>query len=274
MSKRVYEIAREKSLDSKEVIKRLREAGVEENHPSATIEDPVYERVFGDGQNGQPNAEATPTEPAGATVEDAQNGRPEASAVSTPGAPVEQQEPVTEARRSGRKRRRVVIDASATNRGASRTAATPAAAREQPKAAPVEEHVGETANKTAVRIEPGATVKDLADALDRRDRARRRRNGGRGRARGHRRACSGRGIAGGCSRGPRREATGSHGDGPRRPRQDLTFGPNQAGKRSVWRGRGHHAAHRRLPGRERGQEDYLHRHSGPRGVYRDAGPRC
>ena len=165
MSKRVYEIAREKSLDSKEVIKRLREAGVEVNHHSATIEDPVYERVFGDGQNGQPNAEATPTEPAGATVEDAQNGRPEASAVSTPGAPVEQQEPVTEARRSGRKRRRVVIDASATNRGASRTVATPAAAREEPKAAPVEEPVGETANKTAVRIEPGATVKDLADAL-------------------------------------------------------------------------------------------------------------
>jgi translation initiation factor IF-2 len=165
MSKRVYEIAREKSLDSKEVIKRLREAGVEVNHHSATIEDPVYERVFGDGQNGLPNAEATPTEPAGATVEDAQNGRPEASAVSTPGAPVEQQEPVTEARRSGRKRRRVVIDASATNRGASRTAATPAAAREEPKAAPVEEPVGETANKTAVRIEPGATVKDLADAL-------------------------------------------------------------------------------------------------------------
>src|SRR5829696_48219 len=165
MSKRVYEIAREKSLDSKEVIKRLREAGVEVNHHSATIEDPVYERVFGDGQNGQPNAEATPTEPAGATVEDAQNGRPEASAVSTPGAPVEQQEPVTEARRSGRKRRRVVIDASATNRGASRTAGTPAAAREEPKAAPVEEPVGETANKTAVRIEPGATVKDLADAL-------------------------------------------------------------------------------------------------------------
>ena len=165
MSKRVYEIAREKSLDSKEVIKRLREAGVEVNHHSATIEDPVYERVFGDGQNGQPNAEATPTEPAGATVEDAQNGRPEASAVSTPRAPVEQQDPVTEARRSGRKRRRVVIDASATNRGASRTAATPAAAREEPKAAPVEEPVGETANKTAVRIEPGATVKDLADAL-------------------------------------------------------------------------------------------------------------
>ena len=165
MSKRVYEIAREKSLDSKEVIKRLREAGVEVNHHSATIEDPVYERVFGDGQNGQPNAEATLTEPAGATVEDAQNGRPEASAVSTPGAPVEQQELVTEARRSGRKRRRVVIDASATNRGASRTAATPAAAREEPKAAPVEEPVGETANKTAVRIEPGATVKDLADAL-------------------------------------------------------------------------------------------------------------
>ncbi|MDQ3286022.1 MAG: translation initiation factor IF-2, partial [Actinomycetota bacterium] len=106
-----------------------------------------------------------PTELAGATAEDAQNGRPEASPGSTPPASVEQLEPVREARKGGRKRRRVVIDASATNRGPSRTAATSAAAREEPKAAPVEEPVGETANKTAVRIEPGATVKDLADAL-------------------------------------------------------------------------------------------------------------
>src|SRR5918998_802925 len=166
MSKRVYEIAREKSLDSKEVIKRLREAGVDVNHHSATIEEPVYERVFGDGQNGQVDAEATPTEPAGATVEDAQNRQPEASPVSTPAAPVEQQEPVREVRKGGRKRRRVVIDASATNRGASRTAAAPAATREEPQTTPVQEPVGETTSETAaVRIEPGATVKDLADAL-------------------------------------------------------------------------------------------------------------
>src|ERR687893_1974043 len=169
MSKRVYEIARERSLDSKEVIKRLREAGVEVNHHSATIEDPVYERVFGDGQNGQADAptdtpaddvETPPAEPAVATVEDAQNGRSEAA----PAAPAAQEEPAREARKGGRKRRRVVIDASATNRGP-RPAAAPVAPREEPQPAPVEEPVGETARETAVRVEPGATVKDLADAL-------------------------------------------------------------------------------------------------------------
>src|SRR5918998_3846891 len=178
MSKRVYEIAREKSLDSKEVIKRLRDAGVKVNHHSATIEDPVYERVFGDGQNGQADAskdvttdedptdaaETTSVEPAGASVEDAQNGWSEASPVSAPAAPAAEQEPAKEARKSGRKRRRGVIDASATNRGL-RPAAAPVAPREEPQPALVEESVGETAGETAVRVEPGATVKDLADAL-------------------------------------------------------------------------------------------------------------
>src|SRR5918994_4939790 len=178
MSKRVYEIAREKSLDSKEVIKRLRDAGVEVNHHSATIEDPVYERVFGDGQNGQADAsmgvttnddptdaaETTSVESAGATVEDAQNGRSEASPVSAPAAPAAEQEPAKEVRKSGRKRRRVVIDASATNRGLRPTAA-PVAPREEPQPIPVEEPVEEIAGATSVRVEPGATVKDLADAL-------------------------------------------------------------------------------------------------------------
>src|ERR687889_103997 len=179
MSKRVYEIAREKSLDSKEVIKRLRDAGVEVNHHSATIEDPVYERVFGDGQNGQADAsmdvttDDTPTDAAaptsvepggGTTAEDAQNGRPKASPVSAAAAPAAEQEPAKEARKSGRRRRRVVIDASATNRGL-RPAAAPVAPREEPQPSPVEESVGEIAGATSVRVEPGATVKDLADAL-------------------------------------------------------------------------------------------------------------
>src|SRR5918992_2346098 len=178
MSKRVYEIAREKSLDSKEVIKRLRDAGVEVNHHSATIEDPVYERVFGDGKTAQAAPSRAPTtdnnQPAAAkptrvepvratTAEDAQNGRPEASPVSAPATPAAEQEPAKETRKSGRKRRRVVIDASATNRGL-RTAA-PVAPREEPEPIPVEESVEEIAGAASVRVEPGATVKDLADAL-------------------------------------------------------------------------------------------------------------
>src|SRR5919199_1915718 len=143
MGKRVYEIARELSLGTKEVMERLREAGVEVNNHFATVDDLVYERVFGEGQDGRAAA------PVGA-----ENGRAEASA---------EQEPAREARKErkgGRKRRRVVIDASATNRGP-----RPTVTEVQPKK-PRQEPVGaKREEKTAARVEPGATVKDLADAL-------------------------------------------------------------------------------------------------------------
>src|SRR5829696_3695097 len=108
MSKRVYEIARELDLESKEVISRLREAGVEVKSHSSSVEDPVYERVFGAGANG------------------AQNGRSSAGA-NAAAAPAE--ELISAPRRKEKKRRRVVIDASATNR-APRQAAAPAPPKE------------------------------------------------------------------------------------------------------------------------------------------------
>ena len=51
MSKRVYEIARERSLETKEVIERLRSAGVEVKNHFAMVDESVYGRVFGDGQS-------------------------------------------------------------------------------------------------------------------------------------------------------------------------------------------------------------------------------
>jgi hypothetical protein len=48
MSKRVYEIAQELDLSTKEVIGRLNEAGVEVKSHFAAVEDSIYERVFGD----------------------------------------------------------------------------------------------------------------------------------------------------------------------------------------------------------------------------------
>src|ERR671933_1602179 len=149
MSKRVYEIARELSLGTKEVMERLREAGVEVNNHFATVDDPVYERVFGDGQDGQ------------AVTAGAGNGRAEAS---VPAA--EQREPAGETRKERnctRKRRRVVIDASATNRGPRPTVTE--AKKEKPRQVPTEPEARQE-EKTVVRVEPGATVKDLADALD------------------------------------------------------------------------------------------------------------
>ena len=174
MSKRVYEIAREQSLESKEVIERFKEAGIEVKSHSSSVDEDVYERVFGNGA-----AEAT-TE---ATVDASPNGRTEAQEAEAREAREEAErsghnatiqeapaeEPVSvpagsqerQPRKKDRKRRRVVIDASATNR-APRPTAAPAAPK-QPRQEPSE--VKEKVESTAVRVEPGATVQDLAEAL-------------------------------------------------------------------------------------------------------------
>src|SRR4051812_20276952 len=126
MSRRVYEIARELDLDTKEVIGRLNEAGVEVKHHSASVEDSVYERVFGDeAQNGRSEAEHSGH---GATVAAAPADEPIAAPREGGG------------KRREKKRRRVVIDASATNRGG-RSSVAPAPPREPERAerAPVEE---------------------------------------------------------------------------------------------------------------------------------------
>ena len=156
MSKRVYEIARELDLESKEVISRLREAGVEVKSHSSSVEDPVYERVF--GANGRSEAQEAEAREARAEAERSGHGATVAA------APAE--EPVSAPpRRKERKRRRVVIDASATNRPTRQTAA-PAVPKETEQAPPVEEKTPEEAAAAAgVRVEPGATVKDLGDAI-------------------------------------------------------------------------------------------------------------
>ncbi len=153
MSKRVYEIARERSLETKEVMERLKDAGVEVKNHFAVVEDPIYKRVF---DNGQANATAD------GIAEGAGNGQAEAGAASP--SPAEG----SESRKKGnRKRRRVVIDASATNRGPRPVAVgeTPAPRESLPVAEVAEEEETQVEKKTA-RVEPGATVKDLADALE------------------------------------------------------------------------------------------------------------
>ncbi|MDQ3302908.1 MAG: translation initiation factor IF-2 [Actinomycetota bacterium] len=154
MSKRVYEIARERSLETKEVMDRLKDAGVEVKNHFAVVEDPIYKRVFDNGQDGQTNATAD------GVAEGAGNGQAEAGAASP--SPAEGQE---SRKKGGRKRRRVVIDASATNRGPRPVAVGEAPAPREPL--PVAEVTEETeVEKKTAKVEPGATVKDLADALE------------------------------------------------------------------------------------------------------------
>jgi hypothetical protein len=52
MSKRVYEIARELDLDTKEVIRQLNDAGVEVKSHFAVVEETLAERVLSHGLNG------------------------------------------------------------------------------------------------------------------------------------------------------------------------------------------------------------------------------
>ena len=167
MSKRVYEIAKELDLNSKEVLGRLKEAGVEVKSHSSSVDDLVYERIFGNGVNAGANANGR-TE---AQEEEAKEARVEAEHsghnATISDAPAEEPVSVPDDSRQkskgqgGRKRRRVVIDASATNRGPRPTAA-PAVRRAPEQEQEREEEKQEGA---VVTVEPGATVKDLADSL-------------------------------------------------------------------------------------------------------------
>jgi translation initiation factor IF-2 len=144
MGKRVYEIARELSLGTKEVIERLKNEGVEVKNNFSMVEEPVYKRVF--GQDDQTSVTVG--------ADGAQNGQ------------ASQREFAREAREGGkgsRKRRRVVIDASATSRGP-RPGATAETQPKKPARAPSQTEA-KREQKTAVKVEPGATVKDMADAL-------------------------------------------------------------------------------------------------------------
>lgn len=209
MSKRVYEIAKEMSLGTKEVMGRLQDAGIEVKNHFATVENDTYARVFGEngGSNGGAVVQAGNEETVHQAVKPdttrqkaAGNGRttaqqkeaekaqkaeregkieesPNEQSVEEQAAQEEQevqapQEPAAgiqdDPKAKNRKRRRVVIDSSATNRGP-KAAAAPAspkdpgqepAVKTQSEPAPAEEPAS-----NAVRVEPGATVSDLGDAL-------------------------------------------------------------------------------------------------------------
>jgi translation initiation factor IF-2 len=161
MSKRVYEIAREQSLESKEVIQRLKEAGVEVKSHSSSVEDNVYERVFGAGSNG-----GLPNGRSAAQEAEAQEARADAErsghGATMAEAPAEVPISGSQQSRPQKKRRRVVIDASARNRGARPAAPAAPAPSKETERAPVEEKEPQS---SGVRVEPGATVKDLGEAL-------------------------------------------------------------------------------------------------------------
>ena len=161
MSKRVYEIARELNLESKEVIGRLNDAGVQVKSHSSSVDEPDYERVFGAAANG----DVAPNWRTVAQEEEVQEAREEAEHAghnaTIAAAPSE--EPASEPKqdRPLKKRRRVVIDASARNRGARTSVPAPHREPEQESS----ETEAKKPDSDAVQVEPGATVKDLGEAI-------------------------------------------------------------------------------------------------------------
>src|SRR3712207_1809734 len=81
MSKRVYEIARELNLSTKDVIERLNAAGIEVKSHFAVVQDPLVERVFGERSEGE-RSEGERSEGEGSDGT-ASNGRSQAQDVET-----------------------------------------------------------------------------------------------------------------------------------------------------------------------------------------------
>ena len=165
MSKRVYEIAREMDLGTKEVMERLSGAGVEVKNHFAAVDDSTYQEVFG-RSNGQTVKSEAPNGRTEAQEKEARKARDaEEKSGQDQGAPAEQpiSDRKTNGKDRGKKRRRVVIDASATNRGPKPAAA--AAEPKKPRQTAEETQEEKESESSGVRVEPGATVKDLADAL-------------------------------------------------------------------------------------------------------------
>ena len=157
MSKRVYEIAREQSLENKEVIQRLKDAGVDVKSHSSSVEENVYERVFGDGETPNGRTEAQEAEAQEARAEAERSGHDATIAE----APAEEPVSVPQQGRPQKKRRRVVIDASARNRGA-----RPAAAPGRPEGARAgSRRGGRAGGQRGVGSSRARAVKDLGDAL-------------------------------------------------------------------------------------------------------------
>ncbi|MGI8649100.1 MAG: translation initiation factor IF-2 [Rubrobacter sp.] len=165
MSRRVYEIAKEQNLENREVIKKLNDAGLEVKHHSASIGDSDYDKVFGKNANGSASTPAQPETPV-------PSASPEPR-VETPGNGAQSSEKIGNKDKGGsRKRRRVVIDASATNNnnrdsgGRDRSGRQPqnGAAGNAPKPAVKAEEPTPT-EPEVIKVEPGATVADVAEAI-------------------------------------------------------------------------------------------------------------
>ncbi len=196
MNKRVHEIAKERGLPPKDVLEKLKAAGMNVKAVSSSVDEAAARRVLGNGGGPAATTSAAPAAPArkpGAEPATATERGDPATATERPadGASVEtraraeHKRPTRDSLQGERApgtpggRRRVVIDSQASRR-------TPGGAPAQPSQPPRRQRRGRrrrgvydeeaesrpaasqtaVAEPDAIRIASGSTVKDVAEYLD------------------------------------------------------------------------------------------------------------
>jgi translation initiation factor IF-2 len=164
--KRVHEIAKERGLSSKELIARLREAGVEVKAAASAIDEAVVARVLANGKGSGQGAKAASGADAAAKSTSAPERPAKDDGAARPQRPVRPVRPDG----AGKRKRRVVIDSQASRR---ESAAPPQQQRpprrrggrrrrplleEPPEKAPVEPQ-----EEPALKVTSGATVREVAE---------------------------------------------------------------------------------------------------------------
>ncbi len=193
MNKRVHEIAKERGMAPKELLKRLQGAGIEVKAVSSSVDEAVASRVLGNGDGtARPAPSAAPAQPptreqprAAAPRQQQGDDGAQAPPPQRPGAPQQQHKRPTRDSLQGERapgsaggRRRVVIDSQASRRapgGGGPSTQPPRRQRRGRRRRGVYDEEAESrpsasaaavAEPSAIRINSGSTVKDVAEYLD------------------------------------------------------------------------------------------------------------
>jgi translation initiation factor IF-2 len=189
MNKRVHEIAKERGLPPKDVLARLKAAGVDVKAASSSVDEQVAARVLANGGNGQAAASAPAGNGDGAKAAPARQPAAEAPAADSEaaratGADGSSKRPTRDSLQGERApgnaggRRRVVIDSQASRRAAGgggppQSNQPPRRQRRGRRRRGVYDEVAESrpsrtavADPSAIQVNSGSTVKDVAEYLN------------------------------------------------------------------------------------------------------------
>jgi translation initiation factor IF-2 len=195
MSKRVHEIAKERGIAPKEALERLKAAGITVKTVSSSVEEAVAARVLDNGGGAAAPSPATAAPAKAAARKAASDGDAPAKAAPTPehaapegkqaAAPQHQHKRPTRDSLQGERapgaaggRRRVVIDSQASRRASAGTAQPVQPPRRQRRGrrrrgiydeeaeARPQATSAALAERAAIAINSGSTVKDVAEYLD------------------------------------------------------------------------------------------------------------